>query len=72
MPRKPAKRKQLANIGYGKTIASVLGGAITTIAVFVAQQEMGHPLPAEVSGALQTIITTLAVYFTHHTISVKL
>ena len=71
MGRKPAKRKQLANIGYGKTIASALGGAFTTIAVFVAQQ-MGHPLPVEVSGAVQTIITTLAVYFTHHTISVKL
>ncbi len=68
--RRIQRRRGIPNIGYGKTIASVLGGALTTIVAFIVQQ-MGHPLPVEVSGAVQTVVTTLAVFFTHHTLTVK-
>ena len=68
---KRKKRTELPNIGYGKTVASVLGGAVTTIAAYFAEQWMGHPLPVEVSGAVQTVITTAAVFFTHHTLFEK-
>ncbi len=67
---KAKKRKELPDVGYGKAVASVLGGALTTIAVWGAK-EMGHPLPELVSGAVQTVITTVAVYFTHHTLFEK-
>jgi hypothetical protein len=65
-----AKRKHLHNVGYGKTGAAIVGGAVSTVVVFVAQ-EMGHPLPADVTAAAQTIITAVIVFFTQHTIFTK-
>jgi hypothetical protein len=65
------KRAELSTVGYGKTVASVLGGAVSTIAAYFGEQWMGHPLPVEVSGAVQTVITTAAVFFTHHTLFEK-
>jgi L-lactate permease len=68
---KRKKRTELNDVGYGKTIASVLGGAVTTIAAYFVEQWLGHPLPEVVSGAVQTVITAAAVFFTHHTLFEK-
>jgi len=69
--RKRTKRKNIPNIGYGKTIAAGTAGALTTIVAFVVEQWTGHPLPTEITAAVQTVITAVAVYFTHHTLFEK-
>jgi hypothetical protein len=70
MAKHVAKRKHLHNVGYGKTGAAVVGGAVTTIVVY-GSQLMGHALPADVTAAVQTAITAVAVFFTQHTVFTK-
>jgi CDP-diglyceride synthetase len=65
-----AKRKHLTNVGYGKTGAAVVGGAVSTVVVYIFQA-MGHALPAEATAAVQTVVTTVVVFFTQHTLFTK-
>ncbi len=55
-----------APIGNGKAYAAVIGGAATTIVVYILNQFLPQPLPAEIAGAIQTLIVTGSVYFTPH------
>lgn len=57
---------QPSNTGYGKSVAAVAAGAISTIGGYAFQQATGHPLPAEIVGSVQTLLTLAAVYFTPH------
>jgi hypothetical protein len=66
--RKRTKRRNIPNIGYGKTVASGAVGGLTIIVVYVIEQLTGHRLPTEITAAVQTVLTTAAVYFTHHTL----
>ena len=52
--------------GVAKTVGAMLAGAITVIAVYVIDQFLPHPLPAEVTAAIQTVFTVGVVYFTPH------
>lgn len=52
------------NFPTRKVIAGTLGGAITTILLWAAQQYiLAAPLPLEVAGAILTIVTALVGYF---------
>lgn len=57
------------DIGYGKSIAAVAAGAVSTLVIYIIQGMIGHSLPADVAAAVQTLITTGAVYLTPHTLS---
>jgi len=53
--------------GYGKSIAAVLAGSGSTIVVYIINQVLAKysmpPLPAEITAAIQTLLTTGAVYY---------
>ncbi len=53
--------------GYGKSTAAVLAGAIVTIIVWALDTFTTVKLSVEVAGAIQTVITTVAVFFVPHT-----
>jgi hypothetical protein len=54
-----------ASVGYGKSLAAVFAGAVSTIVIWVLKMKMGaDQVPAEIAGAIQTLITTGAVFFT--------
>ena len=53
--------------GYGKSVAALVAGAVTTLGVYIIEQSLGHPLPAEITNAAQVIITAVAVYVVPHT-----
>lgn len=61
-------------LGYSKAwaagIAGTLGTAISQILIYGINQGTGHPLPADISAAVSTLvitgITVVAVYFTPH------
>lgn len=57
------------DIGYGKSIAAVLAGAVATIAIYIVEQWSGHPLPAEITNSIQTVFTAGAVFLTPHTLA---
>jgi hypothetical protein len=67
--RRRVQRHHIANIGYGKTVASAVGGAVAIIVAWIVQDLLHYPLRAEVIPAFQTILTTAAVFFTHHTLT---
>ena len=51
--------------GYGKSLAAVIAGAVSTIVIWALKMKMGpDQVPADIAGAIQTLITTGAVYFT--------
>lgn len=52
--------------GSGKAIGAVIGGALYTIIIYAIQAAAHVTLPAEVSGAIQTLVVTACVYFTPH------
>lgn len=52
--------------GVAKSVAAVAAGALATIVVYVIDQVTGKTLPPEIVAAAQTLITTLAVFFTPH------
>ncbi len=55
--------------GYAKMGASVLGGAVSVILIYILNRVLPPPpLPDYVGGALQTIIVSLSVWFTPHSI----
>jgi CDP-diglyceride synthetase len=53
-------------VGPNKAIAAVIGGAVTTILVWVLNTYAHANIPAEIAGAGQTLITTALVYFVPH------
>ena len=59
----------MADIGYGKSIAAGVAGAVATIAIYVIEQWSGHALPAEITTAIQTVITVGAVFVTPRTLT---
>lgn len=52
--------------GAAKSVAAVAAGALATIVVYVIDQMSGKTLPPEIVAAAQTLITTVAVFFTPH------
>ena len=55
--------------GMAKAGAAVVAGALSTIVVYVLDTYVvgaAHQLPAEIVGAIQTLITGAAVFFTPH------
>lgn len=52
-------------IGAGKSIASVLGGALAIIVIFVMKSE-GVEIPTDVAQAIQLVITTGLVLLVPH------
>lgn len=52
--------------GSNKAIASIASGAASVIVVYIVNQVIPHPLPAEIVAAVQTLLTTLAVWLTPH------
>ena len=58
----------LPDIGYGKAVAAVAGGAVSIILVYVIRRATGIALAAEIWGFVQTMITAAAVVFTPHTL----
>ena len=53
-------------VGSGKAIGAVIGGSVATIAVYLIQSATGHPLPADISAAVQTLVVTLIVWLVPH------
>ena len=47
-------------------MAAVAAGALATIVVWVVDQLLPAPMPAEISAAVQTLFTAGAVFFTPH------
>ena len=52
--------------GVNKTIASGLAGAASIILVYVIDQFVKTPLPAEIVAAVQMLVTTLIVWYVPH------
>jgi tetrahydromethanopterin S-methyltransferase subunit E len=52
--------------GYGKAIAATAAACVSTILVYVIDQFLKAPLPAEMVAAIQGLLTVGAVYFTPH------
>ena len=55
-----------AQVGTNKAVAAGLAGAVTTIVAYVLDQFVKTPIPLELVAAIQTVITTLLVYFVPH------
>ena len=59
-------------IGLGKSMAAVAAGALSTIIIYILdmilKKEGMDALPAGIEAAVQTLITTVAVYITPHDI----
>jgi large-conductance mechanosensitive channel len=53
-------------IGVNKAVGAVLAGALTTIVVYLLNRYIQPPLPSEIGQAIQTILTTVVVYFVPH------
>ena len=54
------------NKAYGAGGSALIGGALYTIIMYAIQAAAHVTLPAEVSGAIQTLVVTACVYFTPH------
>jgi hypothetical protein len=54
--------------GNAKAIGAVLAGAFATILVYVLDQFLTTPLPADIVAAVQTVLTVGVVYFTPHSV----
>jgi tetrahydromethanopterin S-methyltransferase subunit E len=52
--------------GYGKAVAATAAACLSTILVYVLDQFLKAPLPAEMVAAIQGLLTVGAVYFTPH------
>jgi len=69
-PKVPPKPPELPPVtppsnGYGKSLAAVFAGAVSTIVIWVLKMKIGaDQVPADIAGAIQTVITTGAVFFT--------
>lgn len=59
-----------APIGINKSVAAVAAGSLATIVIYIVNaifKKYGmDSLPAEITAAIQTLITTAAVYYTPH------
>lgn len=55
--------------GAAKSVAAIAAGALATIVVYVVDQVTGKTLPPEIVAAVQTLVTTAAVYFVPHSFS---
>lgn len=57
--------------GYGKSAAAVVAGSGCTLLVLIVDYVLTAygkpPIPAELTSALTTFVTTAAVFFTPHT-----
>lgn len=62
----PNPNSSPAPVGSGKAIGAVIGGALYTIIVYIISAALHVALPAEVSGAIQTLVVTACVYWTPH------
>lgn len=54
------------NLGASKSVAALAAGAITTIVVTVLADGLHYQVAPELSGAIQTLITLIAVYVVPH------
>ena len=56
--------------GYGKSLAAIAAGAVSTIVIYIIDAVLKAKgigaLPADIVAAVQTLITTGAVYLTPH------
>lgn len=52
--------------GMNKAVASIASGAASVIAIYIINQVIPHPLPAEIVAAVQTLVTSLAVWLVPH------
>lgn len=52
--------------GNNKAIAAVISGALSTIVIYILNQFIHPPLPAEIAGAISTVLTTAAVWLVPH------
>ncbi|HYM33428.1 MAG TPA: hypothetical protein VEU47_19165 [Candidatus Cybelea sp.] len=55
-----------APIGNNKAYAAIAAGALSTIVIYVVDQFLKSPLPPEICAAVQTLLSTAAVYLTPH------
>lgn len=57
-------------VGMGKSVAAIVAGSLSTIVLYIVNSILAHygaaPLPSEIVAAVQTLITTAAVYWTPH------
>ena len=57
-------------IGLGKSMAAVAAGALSTILIYIIDAILkakgADALPAGIEAAVQTLVTTAAVYFVPH------
>lgn len=56
----------LPALGNNKAIAAVLGGALSTIVVYLIEKITHQPLPADISAAMQTVVVTALVWLVPH------
>lgn len=56
-------------IGSAKSLAALGAGALTTILVTALTQGLGWHVQPELSGAVQTLITLIAVYAMPHSMA---
>ncbi len=54
------------SVGTGKSMAALAAGAITTIVVTGLTQGFGFHVQPELSGAIQTLLTLIAVWVVPH------
>jgi cobalamin biosynthesis protein CobD/CbiB len=52
--------------GNNKAIAAVLGGALSTIVVYMVEKLTHQPMPADISAAVQTVVVTVLVWLVPH------
>lgn len=55
-------------VGSGKAIGAVIGGAVSTIVIYLIQVITKQQIPADIAAAVQTLIVTGVVYFTPHSL----
>ena len=46
----------------GKTYAALIGGALSTVALYALQTYLPHPMPVTVADAVQVLATALGVH----------
>jgi hypothetical protein len=54
------------DIGYGKSIASLVAGALISMVIILANQYLAKPIPSEAVAPAQTVLTFLMVMFVPH------
>ncbi len=52
--------------GSNKAIGAILAGSASVILTYVLNAYIHPPLPAEIGQAIQTLLTTLVVYYVPH------